>query len=134
MNKKGSSWELTNIIAIIILAAILIIGGSLLGSHVVKKQANASVAGLENQFQPTVLKTIDYNGEDGKNALELLQATHEIKIQDSTLGTFVISIDGTANTDTAYWMFYVNDSLATVGANDYVTKSTDKIEWRYESL
>lgn len=133
MSEKNS-WGLMNFVAIIILGAILIIGGSLLGNHVAKKQANQSVSGAANQFQPVVKKTITYSGQDGKTALDLLKAAHQVTSEDSSMGAFVTSIDGTANTTDTYWMFYVNDQLSSVSSDNYQSKSTDKIEWRYEQL
>ncbi len=130
MSEKNS-WGLMNIVAIIILGAILIIGGSLLGNQVSKKQA---VSGVQSQFQPVVIKTITYDGQDGKTALEILKASHDVKSEDSSMGSFVTSIDGTENTTDTYWMFYVNDQLSSVSSDQYQSKSTDKIEWRYEQL
>lgn len=133
MDNKNS-WGLGNFIAIIILGAILIFGGSLLGSYVSQKQANKAVAGLANQFKPVVVKTINYDGQDGKTALDLLKTSHEVKSEESSIGSFVTAIDADANTNDTYWMFYVNDELAPVGADQYQSKSTDKIEWRFEKL
>ncbi len=130
MSEKNS-WGLMNIVAIIILGAILIIGGSLLGNQVSKKQA---VSGVQSQFQPVVIKTITYDGQDGKTALEILKASDDVKSEDSSMGSFVTSIDGTENTTDTYWMFYVNDQLSSVSSDQYQSKSTDKIEWRYEQL
>ena len=104
-----------------------------LGSYVSNKQADQNVAGIQS-IQPQVEKTISYTGQDGKTALDILKDSHTIKTQDSSIGVFVISIDETSNTDTEYWMFYVNDQLAPVGADQYQTKNTDKIEWRFEKL
>lgn len=129
-----SSWSLINFVAIIILGAILIIGGSLLGNRVAKKQADQAVSGLANQYKPAVQKTVAYEGQDGKTALELLKASHEVKAEDSSMGSFVTSIDGTENTTDTYWMFYVNDQLSSVSADKYQSKNTDKIEWRFEQL
>ena len=131
--ENKNSWGLGNFIAIIILGAILIIGGSLLGSYVSNQHAANTVAGVQS-IQPQVEKTISYAGQDGKTALDILKASHTIKTQDSSIGVFVISIDETSNTDTEYWMFYVNDQLAPVGADQYQTKDTDKIDWRFEKL
>lgn len=133
MDEKNS-WGLLNFVAIIILGAILIIGGSLLGNHVSQKQANKAVSGIENQFQPVVEKTIAYDGQDGKTALDILKASHDVKTEDSSTGSFVTSIDGTVNTTDTYWMFYVNNELASVSSDQYQTKNSDKIEWRFEKL
>lgn len=134
MTNEKSSWGLVNFVAVIILAAVLIIGGSLVGNRVAQKQSEKSVAGITNEFKPQVLKTVDYDGVEGKSALDLLKDSHEVKTQDSSFGSFVTSIDGTDNTDDTYWMIYINDQLSSVGPADYVTKAGDKIQWRYEKL
>lgn len=133
MSEKNS-WGWGNFIAIILLAGILIIGGSLLGNYVSKKQAEKQVAGIESIYQPVVEKTISYNGENSKTALEILKATHKTEVQESSIGTFVTSIDDTPNEDNKYWMFYADGSLASTSADQYKTKDGEKIEWRYESL
>ncbi|MFA6493274.1 MAG: DUF4430 domain-containing protein [Patescibacteria group bacterium] len=133
-NKENSSWGVGNFIAIIILAGILIIGGSFLGNSVLKKQAQQSVAGTQFEFQPVVEKTITYDGQNGKNALEILKASHKVESQDSSIGVFVIGIDETQSQDNKYWMLYSDGKLVTVGADQYQTKDGEKLEWRYESL
>lgn len=133
MSNKNS-WGWGNFIAIIILAGILIVGGSLLGNHVSKKQAEKQVAGTESVFQPVVEKTISYEGENGKSALDILKATHKTETQESSIGVFVTSIDNTPNQDNKYWMFYTDDQLASMSADQYQTKDGEKIEWRYESI
>lgn len=86
------------------------------------------------EYQPVVEKTISYEGQNDKTALELLKASHEIVSQDSSIGVFVTGIDGTNNIDSKYWMFYVDGKLAAMGADQYKTKDGETIEWRYESL
>ncbi len=134
MKNEESSWGLVNFVAVIILGAILIIGGSLVGSKVSQRQSEKSIAGLLNEFKSQIQKVVNYEGVEGKTALELLQASHEVNVQDSSIGSFVTSIDGDENTNDTYWMIYVNDQLSPVGPADYVSKDGDKIEWRYEKL
>jgi hypothetical protein len=134
MKDLFKNWGPVNFIAAVILALIVIVGGSGLGKYVSNRQANQSIAGIESQTTPAVLKTISYDGQDGKNALELLKVDHKVETQDSSLGSFVTSIDDTANTDNSYWMFYVNGELASSGADSYVTKNGEKIEWRLEQF
>lgn len=74
---------------------------------------------------------IAYTGQDGKNALELLQIDHHV---DASAEGFVNAIDGKKPGDHQYWAFYVNCKLADVGAKDYQTKGQDLIDWRLESF
>ena len=75
--------------------------------------------------------TFSYKGENGKNALQILKEKTAAEQNSSGL---VISINR-RQADKAkreYWAFYVNGKLASVGPKDYLTKNTDKIEWRIE--
>lgn len=72
-----------------------------------------------------------YAGQDGKNALELLQADYKV---DVTAEGFVNAIDGKKPSDRQFWAFYVNCKQAEVGAKDYQTKTSDLVEWKLESF
>ena len=74
---------------------------------------------------------IAYNGQAGKNALELLQQGHQV---DLSMQGFVNAIDGRKPTASQFWAFYVNGKAAEVGAKDYQTKNNDKIEWKIEKF
>ncbi len=94
-----------------------------------------------NKVKPTVLsleqvnpKIIQYQGIEGKNAFELLKAKNQVVSKESSFGAFVSEINGIKNTDKEFWMFYVNGELAKVAADKYITKNTDKIEWRFEAM
>ncbi len=77
---------------------------------------------------------ISYKGVDGKNALELLDASYEIETQKFDFGQMVLSINGRKAGSDEFWAFYVNGELAQVGAADYQTKSTDTISWKLEKI
>jgi len=77
------------------------------------------------------LTDITYPGQDGTDALTLLQAGHRVEVKQYSFGPLVTSIDGLANTASKAWLFYVNGAEASVGAKDYVSKSSDRLEWRY---
>ena len=100
--ENKNSWGLMNFVAIIIVGAILVIGGSLLGNWVSQKQAEKSIAGTFN-FQPVVEKVISYEGQDGKTALELLKEGRDVKTEESSIGVFVTGIDDTENTNEKFW-------------------------------
>lgn len=86
----------------------------------------------EQTVQTTTLTSISYQGQDGKTAFELLDASHELEVQQSDIGTLVTKIDGVGGESDAFWLYYVNGEPATVAADKYQTKSGDLIEWRYE--
>ncbi len=49
-----------------------------------------------------------------------------------SLGFFVDEINGQKNAKGFYWTLYVNGVYSTVGASQYVVKTGDVIEWKYE--
>jgi hypothetical protein len=75
----------------------------------------------------TSVPSVTYPGSDGKNALELLQASHTV---DATGEGFVNGIDGIAPGDHQFWLLCVNGKGAEVGAKDLATQSSDRIEWK----
>lgn len=77
---------------------------------------------------------VTYQGIDGQNALQILEATHKVDVKHYSFGDMVTGIDGTTPDSAHTWSFYVNGQLAQVGAGDYVTKSTDTIDWKVTSI
>ena len=75
--------------------------------------------------------SVAYAGQDGKNALELLQAEHQV---EASAEGFVNAIDGVKPGEREFWAFYVNGKQAEVGAKDYQTKNNDRIEWKLEAF
>ena len=83
---------------------------------------------------PVPSTTIEYQGVDGKNALDLLKIDHQVEVQHYSFGDMVLSIDNIKPDSKHFWAMYVNDSFSQVGASAYVTKSTDKIKWEVDAL
>jgi hypothetical protein len=87
----------------------------------------------EQQLVPSAF--IQYPGQDGKNALELLKSSHRVETQNfSGVGEFVKSIDGVEPDSSHFWALYVNGQQSQVGADSYITKSSDNIEWKLEKI
>lgn len=128
----------TNIIAGFV--ALLAIGGGagawLASGGDVQQQAptQESVLATQTQAAPAVVKSgfVSYQGEEGKTALELLKSHTEVKTQKFDFGEMVQSINGQDGGGKKYWTFYVNGKMAQVGAGDYQTKDSDKIEWKLQ--
>ncbi len=71
-----------------------------------------------------------YDGEDGKTALALLKAKAKVRIASSSMGELVEEINGVASGNGWNFLYYVNGAMAKTGAANYITKNTDKIEWK----
>jgi len=50
------------------------------------------------------------------------------------LGNFVTEINGMKGTPGKYWIYYVNNEKATIGASQYILKDGDIIRWSQEGL
>lgn len=69
------------------------------------------------------------------SAMEAHQASTSFSFTGRTfpgLGVFVESIQGRPNADGMYWILYVNDAPASLGASRFKVTSGDVVEWRYE--
>lgn len=70
-------------------------------------------------------------------ALEHLERDGEIELEitDYDFGSIVDSIDGVGDdtTDNKFWIYYINDATAEVGASSYVLADGDRILWSYEA-
>ncbi|NCS32434.1 DUF4430 domain-containing protein [bacterium] len=144
MDKQTDTYKKsTTATYVVITALVLIIGWFFVSrpndTEPISEPTSPSVAdintiektGIENTDQS--MDTITYSGEEGKTALELLKLKDDVVTKDSSFGEYVDSINGIAGgTDNKYWLFYVNDKPATMGAADYITSSSDIIEWRFE--
>lgn len=114
------------VIAIIL---IFIIALSTIGVNELKTVS--PTAAVQATISPTAKKitSLSYQGSNGKDALTLLKQQASVEQDHSGL---VVSIDDTKPIGHAYWAFYVNGKLASVGPAEYVTKNGDKIEWKIE--
>lgn len=124
--KKENSFELINIIAIISIILVIAVIGVLVDKN---NQSKAS-----NTKKVEAAQSINYDCIDGKSALDILKEKAEVKTVDSTYGVYVDQINGTANNDGSFWIFYVNGQMADVDPAQYQCKPDDKIEWRYEKI
>lgn len=112
----------------IVLSAIILAFGLWL---IVPDRTTTSSPATTNQAQSG---QISYVGVEGKNALDLLKAGHQVEVKHYDFGDQVIAIDGVAPDNTHFWAFYVNDKLSDVGAGAYQTKNGDQIAWKLDAF
>ncbi len=91
---------------------------------------------LNTQTAPAEVPTttVTYQGVDGKNALELLQASHQVDVKHYSFGDLVTGIDGITPDSSHFWAMYVNGQFSQVGASAYQTKSTDSVKWEVDAV
>lgn len=52
----------------------------------------------------------------------------------SSLGNFITEINGSKGSPGKYWIYYVNNEKASVGASKYILKEGDIISWKQEGM
>ncbi len=77
---------------------------------------------------------IQYQGVQGRTALDLLKSKYKVETKTFSAGEYVQAINDQAADSSHYWAFYVNGKQATVGASSYVTTNSDSIEWKLEAV
>ena len=80
----------------------------------------------------TVGTTVTYQGVDGRTAMALLKANHQVQTKHYDFGDLVTVIDGQAADSTKYWILYVDGKPSEVGADALQTKTGQSIEWKLE--
>jgi hypothetical protein len=122
------SMKLNKVLLPVVLS-LIVLGAGCSFTQTVKVNTNVANSNGRIDQNTNRVGTVSYTGQDGKNALELLQASHQVDVSDQG---FVNSIDGVKPSDREFWAFYVNNQQAQVGAKDYSSKNSDAIEWRLE--
>lgn len=74
----------------------------------------------------------EVTAEEGTYLLDVMQENYDIEEE----GGFISSIEGHEqdNDNGLYWLYYINDESAEVGAAEYAPEEADQIEWRLESF
>ncbi len=106
-----------------IILVLLVLSRRLRTSHVRRFHRYAPVAANERLV-------IAYKGEEGKTALDILKARAKVRTSTSSLGELVEEINGMKSSEHEHLLFFVNGEMSEVGAGGYVTKQSDRIEWK----
>ena len=111
------------------LVVVALVGGGL-GLRYQLRQTSQPAKSPASQTVPTT--QLSYRGQDGKNALELLKTKAKVRLKSSSLGDYVVAINGNDGGGKKYWIYYINGKEAAVVATSYVTKNTDNIIWKLQ--
>ena len=74
---------------------------------------------------------IELSGEDSASVFDLLVAEHQVHFTRTAMGAFVRAIDSVRNATGVYWVFSVNDTMAWIAADKYITSNGDRIRWHF---
>lgn len=111
---------------VVLLSAIIIFGAILPAKTIVTPSPTIAPTAA------VAANTFSYTGEDGKDALAILQEKTTIEQDKSGLVTAINGRKADAKKK-EFWAFYVNGEMAPVGPKEYVTKNGDKIEWKIDT-
>lgn len=114
----------------LIAAAIVAVGAGSAAIAVVSNSPQHKVGVAYGSQQQ--LTDIKYNGQNGVDALTLLKKHAQVQAKHYSFGDLVTAINGSKGDGPKYWTFYINGKEAQVGAGAYVTKSSDKLEWKLQ--
>lgn len=117
------------------LVAVVLLAAGCVGQVKAPEIGNQPAYSTADSVVKTPNILAQYQGQDGKNAMEILKATHKVSTKVfSGMGEYVDGIDGTASDSNHFFSFYVNGQQAQVGADQYITKNGEQIEWRLEEI
>lgn len=70
--------------------------------------------------------------EEGEYLLDLMEENYDMDAEDG----FVQSIEGHEQDEDEglFWMYYINEEMAEVGAGEYEPQNNDQVEWKLESF
>jgi hypothetical protein len=74
---------------------------------------------------------IELTGADSTSVFDLLTEKHDVDCVSTSLGVFVRAIDSIENGPGAYWLYTINDTMADVASDRYITSDGDRIRWHF---
>lgn len=117
---------------IFILAALIAGGGYYWYGKTKDERSKAENTVLTSTVSnPEIIKV---TGVEGKTALAVLKERHKVDEKNTSYGIFIDGIDGKKGDEAHFWAFYINGTSASLGADSYISKTGDELEFRYESF
>ncbi len=126
---------------LIIGAFVLVLGAIGVTTLVLTNQQQPAVLGNSTQQtaqQPEPVaqqnpNIVTFVGVADQTVLDQLKANANVEVKDSSYGPYVDSINGIkGGADGKYWGYYIDGTMAQVGAGEYKTKGGEKVEWKFE--
>ncbi len=141
MNNLGRKFEIFVVVAIIALIGIVyafkqkpVLAPTANNQNIAQNDNSNATADVTVPEQQVPSSVISYQGQEGKNALELLLAAHRVDVKHYSFGDLVTGIDGITPDAQHFWAMYVNGQFSQVGASAYATKSSDTIKWQIDTV
>lgn len=98
-----------------------------------KQQANKQGTAAQSGDSRDSL-TVSYDGQDSMTVFALLAESHQVDFVSSAMGVFVQGIDSVNNGSDIFWLFSVNDTMAKVSSDKYLTHTGDRVVWHFRRM
>jgi hypothetical protein len=131
MNKRKSLW------LVLILVFALFTSGfqAPVFAATQAKQGTISVIGKDATTPLLAETSVQYReNETAAEALVKIVGESNVVYTHYSFGDMITGINGLNADDSHFWAFYINGVSATVGADTYKVKDSDKLSFRYESF
>lgn len=115
----------------------------------IKNQKSSEIQAIRNENNIKVTlsvldKKYDIEVKKGSTVFEMMEVLEKQSREDNlfsfkytnnmSMGSFVTEINGVKGTPGKYWIYYVNNKLASIGVSKYVLKEGDIISWKNEGI
>ncbi|MFH2049510.1 MAG: DUF4430 domain-containing protein [bacterium] len=120
------------LLGILFIIALLVIGGCSKKQEAEPK-VEAAVETME-EITPVDSIVLEFVSEDSISVYDLLDQKHELELKTTATGAFIIGIDSTYNHEGFFWVYSVNDSMAQISCDQYITKPGDTVRWHYRNM
>jgi len=77
---------------------------------------------------------IEMKGQTGKTVFEITRLSHKMDYRNMTGGIFVRGIDSIVAGGNYGWIYSVNNVMADIASDKYVTNDTDIIKWHFRKF
>ena len=118
---------------ILFILALLVIGGCSKKQEAEPKVEATTETPIE-EITPADSIVLELVSEDSISVYDLLDQKHELELKTTATGAFIIGIDSTYNHEGFFWIYSVNDSMAQISCDQYMTKPGDTVRWHYRDM
>jgi hypothetical protein len=78
--------------------------------------------------------TIELGGQNGLSVFDILRRSRRVDFLRTPAGVFIKSVDSIATGDGYVWLYSVNNIMASIAADKYITADTDIIKWHFRKM
>ena len=125
--------RLFRLLGILLILALLLINGCSKKQEA-KPEVETTAETLVEEITPADSIVLEFVSEDSISVYDLLDQKHELELKTTATGSFIIGIDSTYNHEGFFWIYSVNDSMAQISCDQYMTKPGDTVRWHYRNM